>query len=362
MYDLTSRNLKALANFLLRLYVADSRDSYINTILTGIKSLVPCCYTSYNEIDIPARKTFYKSHGADETLYQSIQPAFKAYLHQHPWGQRVLTTPDYGVHTVSDFMPDRVFRRLDLYQEYYRHLGISRQLGVSLSVPPSLFIPIVINRDGRDYGSRERQMLDVLRPHLTQAFHNAHAWERMSERRSSFQRLFQTLDKALVETDRYGKILWTSPGADSFFLRHRLRDSKPSAYLPSTLLDWMLNAVRKREPQSVLSTPAKPLRLRTASGTLTIHLVEAAERVRLLLEDRSETLPSDDELASQLSPREQEVLRILATGRSNDQIARLLGISRRTVQKHLERIYERLGVENRTAAVGRLWELTASES
>jgi DNA-binding CsgD family transcriptional regulator len=56
------------------------------------------------------------------------------------------------------------------------------------------------------------------------------------------------------------------------------------------------------------------------------------------------------------------VLRILATGRSNDQIARLLGISRRTVQKHLERIYARLGVENRTAAVGRLWELTASES
>ena len=204
-------------------------------------------------------------------------------------------------------------------------------------------------------------MLDVLRPHLTQAFRNAQVWERMRERRSSFQRLFQTLNKALVETDRYGKILWTSPGTENFLLRHRLRGPKPSSYLPSTLLDWLLNAVRRRELQSLLSMPAKPLRLRTACGILTVHLLEAAERVRLLLEDRSETLLSNGELESSLSPREWEVLRILPTGSSNDQIAQFLGISCRTVQKHLERIYARLGVENRAAAVGRLWELTASE-
>lgn len=362
MNDLTSRDLKALANFLLKLYATDSRDTYIRALLTGIKSLVPCSYTSYNEIDLPSRQTFYKSYGADEAMYQSIQPAFKAYLHQHPWGQRVLISPDYGVRTISDFLSDHEFRTLDLYQEYYRPLGISRQLGVSLSVPPRLFIPIMINRDGLDYCARERQILDVLRPHLTQGFHNAHAWERMTERRSSVQRLFQTLNKALIETDRYGKILWTSPGADKFFLRHRLWSPNLSPYLPSPLLDWLLNIVRQREPQSLLSTPAKPLRLRTAWGILIVHLVASDKRVRLLLEDRSRVLSSNGELESQLSPREQEVLKILATGKSNDQIARLLGISRRTVQKHLERIYARLGVENRTAAVGRLWELTDSES
>jgi DNA-binding CsgD family transcriptional regulator len=361
VYELTSRDLKALASFLLRLYAADSRDAYINTILTGIKSLIPCSYISYNEIDLPRQQTVYKSYGIDQTLYQSIQPAFTAYLHQHPWGQRVLTTPDYGVHTVSDFMPDRMFHRLDLYQQYYRHLGISRQLGVSLSVPPALFIPIVINRDGRDYGSRERQMLDVLRPHLTQAFHNVQAWERMNERRSSLRRLFQTLNKALIEIDRNGKIIWTSPGAESFFLRHRLRDPKLASYVPSPLLDWLLNSTRRRESQRMLSTPAKPLRLRTAYGILTVHLLETTERVHLLFEDQSGTFPSDGELASQLSPREWEVLRILPTGSSNDQIARLLGISGRTVQKHLEGIYAKLGVENRTAAVRQLWELTGSE-
>jgi DNA-binding CsgD family transcriptional regulator len=358
MSDLTSRDLQSLTRFLATLYAVSSREAYINVILVGIKSLISCSYTSYNEIDLPARQIFYKSHGIDQALYQSIQPTFKAYVHQHPWGQRVLTTPDYGVRTLSDFMPDRCFRGLDLYQEYYRHVGISRQLGVSLSVPPGLFIPIVINRDGREYGSRERQTIDALRPHLTQAFHNAHAWDRLIEQRSSLQRLFRTLNKAVVETDRYGKILWTSPGTEDILARHGLT---PSSHLPSPLLDWLLNSVRRREPQSILALPITPLRLRTAGGTLTVHQLNAAEGIRVLLEDRPVAPSIKEQIGLQLSARELEVLRLLATGKGNNQIALILGISSRTVQKHLERIYEKLGVENRTAAVVRLSELTASE-
>jgi len=51
-----------------------------------------------------------------------------------------------------------------------------------------------------------------------------------------------------------------------------------------------------------------------------------------------------------LTPRETEVLSWLAKGKTNRDIADILGMSPRTVNKHLEHIFEKLGVETRTAA------------
>jgi DNA-binding CsgD family transcriptional regulator len=54
-----------------------------------------------------------------------------------------------------------------------------------------------------------------------------------------------------------------------------------------------------------------------------------------------------------LTPRQNDLLRLLAAGHTNTQIARRLGISEGTVRTHLENIYERLQVSSRTAAVTR---------
>ena len=51
-----------------------------------------------------------------------------------------------------------------------------------------------------------------------------------------------------------------------------------------------------------------------------------------------------------LTLREREVLHWLARGKTNAEIGAILGISAATVGKHLEHIYPKLGVENRTAA------------
>jgi DNA-binding CsgD family transcriptional regulator len=58
-----------------------------------------------------------------------------------------------------------------------------------------------------------------------------------------------------------------------------------------------------------------------------------------------------------VTPREREVLSWLAAGKTDRDIAEILGMSARTVQKHLQHIYEKLGVETRTAAVVRAMEL-----
>jgi DNA-binding CsgD family transcriptional regulator len=54
-----------------------------------------------------------------------------------------------------------------------------------------------------------------------------------------------------------------------------------------------------------------------------------------------------------LTPRQWDLLRLVAAGHTNAQIARRLGISEGTVRTHLENIYEKLQVSSRTAAVTR---------
>jgi DNA-binding CsgD family transcriptional regulator len=58
-----------------------------------------------------------------------------------------------------------------------------------------------------------------------------------------------------------------------------------------------------------------------------------------------------------MTPRELGVLKELAEGRSNKEIARRLGISPETVKTHLARLYERLGARRRTEAVLKAREL-----
>jgi DNA-binding CsgD family transcriptional regulator len=55
-----------------------------------------------------------------------------------------------------------------------------------------------------------------------------------------------------------------------------------------------------------------------------------------------------------LTPRQHEILRYVAAGYSNDQIARRLGVAPATVGKHLENIFDRLHVTSRAAAVARV--------
>ena len=60
-----------------------------------------------------------------------------------------------------------------------------------------------------------------------------------------------------------------------------------------------------------------------------------------------------------LTGREAEVVRLIALGGSPRSAAEQLAVSPRTVQKHLERAYRKLGVTTRSAAAARAWDLAA---
>ena len=81
------------------------------------------------------------------------------------------------------------------------------------------------------------------------------------------------------------------------------------------------------------------------TGCLLIEYVPGESEDLLILEERS---PID---AALLTPREQEVIALVADGLRNSEIAERLWVSPATVRKHLENIYDKLGVHTRTAAV-----------
>ncbi|RUR70358.1 LuxR family transcriptional regulator [Variovorax guangxiensis] len=83
------------------------------------------------------------------------------------------------------------------------------------------------------------------------------------------------------------------------------------------------------------------------------HVVAVALLYRLTCADVSARAVSPPKRTPALTPREGEVMHWLARGKTDAEIAALLQISPRTVHKHLQHVYVKLGVETRTAAVMR---------
>lgn len=87
---------------------------------------------------------------------------------------------------------------------------------------------------------------------------------------------------------------------------------------------------------------------------LGVHVARCKQR--LLIRGRSRTAkpPAETPSIKPLTAREVQVLQRVATGETDSKIGKVLGISTKTVSKHLEHILHKLGVETRTAAAARL--------
>ena len=87
---------------------------------------------------------------------------------------------------------------------------------------------------------------------------------------------------------------------------------------------------------------------RVSSGEIVLHPAIAAKMARIWMRDRESTTRG---LIEQLSPREQEVIKLAAKGLRNKAISEKLNISNRTVEGHLNSIFGKLGVSSRVEAV-----------
>lgn len=84
------------------------------------------------------------------------------------------------------------------------------------------------------------------------------------------------------------------------------------------------------------------------------HLVAMYRRAEALRRLTTASGEFDADALSALTPREREVMRYVAEGLTNHEIAAALVVELGTVRKHLEHVYEKLGVHSRTAALAQL--------
>lgn len=147
----------------------------------------------------------------------------------------------------------------------------------------------------------------------------------------------------LLSVSADGGVRWTTPQAAKL-----LQSLSPAAddsefHLPADIVRWLAKAAKGEAERHLWTHGATALEL-TYVGRVSSdeHLLRLAKA----MQDPAELLRQHFALTS----REAEVLLWVARGKSNKDISVVLDISPRTVNKHLEQVFEKLGVENRASA------------
>ncbi|MCP3448264.1 response regulator [Bradyrhizobium sp. CCGUVB14] len=149
----------------------------------------------------------------------------------------------------------------------------------------------------------------------------------------------------LFAVNRQGHILWATPQAQKLLADHHGAQADDFV-LPPSLLQWLEQAKGKGSAKSqAASLPDNPQLRFYYMGEIAPN-----EFLLRLSKESGTALPPEFTSELGLTTREGEVLAWLSKGKTNRDIAQILGLSPRTVDKHLEQIYAKLGVENRTAA------------
>ncbi len=139
--------------------------------------------------------------------------------------------------------------------------------------------------------------------------------------------------------DTQGRLAWRSPQAMRW-LAQALGPEQDD----TTQRQWLQQVVHQGETLAPLPDGSQ-LQARYLGQGGPGEIMVLLRRVALALDPAQRRLS-----VAALTPRETEVLSWLAKGKTNRDIADILGMSPRTVNKHLEHIFEKLGVETRTAA------------
>lgn len=306
--------------------------------------------------------------GGDVVLIVDDQPDNLSLLHDalDESGYTVLVAVhgEAALATVATARPDIVL--LDALMPGLDGFEVARRLK---SEPVTAGIPIVFmtgltdtehvvaafEAGGIDYVTkpiRPREVLARLAAHL----HSARSARQARNALDAFGHA------TLVVRAGDGRLVWQTGLARS--LLHTWFGSE-GPWAPPPLLDWVRRAVSHdaagaTEPQSWSLTQG------SRRLSFTLHAVDAEragddEWLLVLREASDAAMIEAMTLAFGLTAREAEVLYWVAKGKTNRDIGDILGASPATVKKHLERVYEKLGVETRTAAanlaLGRVREL-----
>ncbi|HEU0151303.1 MAG TPA: response regulator [Bradyrhizobium sp.] len=197
---------------------------------------------------------------------------------------------------------------------------------------------------GVDYVTKPiavEEMLARIRVHLANA--------RMTQ---SARAALDVSGRFLLAVNRDGRIMWATPQAQKLLADSLGAGAVDEVILPESLRLWLEQAQAGKGGSKEGGTKAAAAPIPDHPELKLYYMGSAGTNEFLLRLAKEQTglLPSAFSSEFGLTSREGEVLSWLSKGKTNRDIAQILGLSPRTVDKHLEQIYAKLGVENRTAA------------
>lgn len=204
---------------------------------------------------------------------------------------------------------------------------------------------------------RRRLVMNVLRPHLVHAHRNAEAMTELARVLAVVHEGLDRVGRGLIAVSRDGRVRFSTRRVRQWVTAYFGGRPWSGDRLPEALHRWL----RQQEARLAATGDAQrvriPLVVERQDRRLVIRLVAEPGQYLLFLEEKLIGVRPRPLEPLGLTRREAEVLTWVADGKMNVEIAEILDIRRRTVSKHLEHIFEKLGVATRTAAAMRALEL-----
>ena len=352
------RQYDRLVRLLPELYSAQTLDSLPNHVISLIPRLIRADNYSYNETNFARRRVKVLAHPSAEARgTPDALETFTRLMHRHPMVLHNRNADQRGL-KMSDLLSQQQFHRLELYDAVYRSAGSEYLMtgGIELSTPGDV-VTLAFGRKAFDFGEDERELLNLLRPHLRQAYANADAmttFERQLECRE--QSLEEAVNTAVVVVHNL-TIKHASRLAIQWLLSFFPDGMAPNDKLPDQLRRWVRFWQTSLDGKQSDIQPCSPLTVESDRARLSIRMLKTSRPDEVLLLLSRECGHDCPESLRQLglAPRETEVLFWISKGKTSRETASILSITRKTVDKHVERIHCKLGVETRTAAAAIAW-------
>jgi DNA-binding CsgD family transcriptional regulator/PAS domain-containing protein len=341
---LTCSVARNLSRALLELHNPGPHVDFPSRLFACLRLCFTCDFYSYNEWTDKNVERVEIYPNWDVSL-----KTFRDYRSEHPAIDAIFRKRLRSAVKVSDFVSLTQWHKTHLYNEFFRQCNQNYQLTfISSEELPKL--GVALNRATRDFSEEERYLLNLLRPHLVQAYRES--------------RLFYYLNEAagissdgFIVVDRVGRIRYLNTRGLQLLKGYFGEEAVNG--LPVQISSWLRE---KSKPRSPGEPPVPDLTVGAQHRSLTVQNVASndATEYRLLLRETVRRLDARPLQSLGLTNREAEVLLWLSQGKSNSEIAIILTSKVRTIAKHLERVFAKLMVENRTAAAHTALEVLRS--
>ncbi len=161
-----------------------------------------------------------------------------------------------------------------MYQHFYAAIGTEDQLSFVLPAP-DVTIGITLDRAERGFTPRERGILNLLRPHLIQAYRNAVALAAATAALEAVDSLAQASGDGVIVVDRTGRVVHSTPTACSLLDRHF--PGRPASGLPGELAAYISLPGSPHAPAWPMVHDGLVVRRLSSAGTTVLVLSPAAD-------------------------------------------------------------------------------------